>query len=139
MNSIIQAAIDARRHAHAPYSHYAVGAAVQTEGGTVISGCNVESSSFGLTTCAERVALGAAVARGYRSFKSIAIASRDGAPPCGACRQIIWDLCGSVPIVLINDQGQHETVETSDLLPRPFDHRNLVRARGISGESQKTS
>ncbi|MEE9166665.1 MAG: cytidine deaminase [Candidatus Neomarinimicrobiota bacterium] len=126
MDPLLEAAIDARGKAHAPYSNYKVGAAVETEDGEVVPGCNVESSSFGLTVCAERVALGAAVARGHNSFKSMAIVSRDGATPCGACRQIIWDLCGNLPITLIDEDGKRETVMSGDLLPKPFDHRNLA-------------
>ncbi len=127
MDPLFQAAMDARENAHAPYSKYRVGAAVATDKGTIITGCNVESSSFGLTLCAERVALSAAVARGFRHFKSIAVVSEDGAAPCGACRQVIWDLCGNIPIFLINEKGEQETVLSSKLLPKPFDDRNVTK------------
>lgn len=129
MDPLVQLAIDARKQARAPYSNYRVGAAVETEEGEIIPGCNIESSSLGLTICAERVALGAAIAGGYGSFKSMAVASKDGAAPCGACRQIIWDLCGDLPITLVDEDGKHETVTAGDLLPKPFDHRNLESGR----------
>ena len=135
MDPVIQAAIDARQNAHAPYSHYTVGAAVETENGMITTGCNVESSSFGLTICAERVALAAAIAKGYQSFKSIVVASKDGATPCGACRQIIWDLCGNIPIILIDEEGKQETFVSGNLLPKPFDNRNLVKATGLFRDS----
>ncbi|MFQ6673544.1 MAG: cytidine deaminase [Fidelibacterota bacterium] len=127
MAAVVEAALGVRKHARAPYSRYAVGAAVETGDGTIVSGCNVESSSFGLTICAERVALGSAVAHGYRSFKSMAVASEDGAAPCGACRQVIWDLCRDIPIVLIDGTGKKTTVRSSELLPRPFDDHNLPK------------
>ncbi len=98
-----------------------------TDHGTIITGCNVESSSFGLTACAERVALTAAVARGFRRFKLIVVVSDDGAAPCGACRQVIWDLCGNIPITLMNEEGKQETILSSKLLPKPFDDRNLMK------------
>ncbi|MFQ5754322.1 MAG: cytidine deaminase, partial [bacterium] len=104
-----------------------VGAAVETENGSIISGCNVESSSYGLTTCAERVALASAISQGHTKFKTLAIASSNGAAPCGACRQIIWDLCGDIPIVLIDDEGKETWVESCDLLPHPFDDQDLPR------------
>jgi len=131
MDPVIQAAMDARGNAHAPYSKYRVGAAVETENGTIIEGCNVESSSFGLTICAERVALGAAITKGHQSFKSIVVASKDGASPCGACRQVIWDLCGNIPITLIDEEGNQESMLIGDLLPKPFDNRNLSKVTDL--------
>jgi len=136
MDPVIQAALDARQNAFAPYSKYRVGAAVETKNGDIVPGCNVESSSFGLTSCAERVALGAAIAQGFQVFKSIAIASRDGATPCGACRQIIWDLCGNIPVFLIDKEGKQERIYSRDLLPRPFDNRNLINPFEDHGESE---
>ena len=127
MESLVNAARNVRQYARAPYSGYRVGAAVEAQDGSIIPGCNVESSSLGLTTCAERVALGAAVARGYKSFKAMAVASRDGAAPCGACRQVIWDLCRDIPVVLVDEAGNQTTVRSSDLLPHPFDDRILPK------------
>lgn len=128
MTSITQAAVDVRKNAYVPYSKYNVGAAVETDDGSIISGCNMESSSYGLSACAERVALATAVAQGYRSFRAMAIASVDGAAPCGACRQVIWELCGDVPITLVNDAGNEVKVNSGSLLPQPFDDKNLQRA-----------
>ena len=125
MNPLAEAAIKVRENAHAPYSNYKVGAAVQTDDGTIITGCNVESSSYGLTNCAERVALGAAVARGYKSFTAMVIAGKNGISPCGACRQVIWDLCGDIPITIIGDAGDETVHMSSVLLPHPFDNSHL--------------
>lgn len=125
MEPLTEAAIKVRENAHAPYSDYKVGAAVQAKDGTIITGCNVESSSYGLTNCAERVALGAAVARGYRSFRAMAIAGKGGAGPCGACRQVIWDLCGNIPITMIDEAGNETEYMSSELLPHPFDDNYL--------------
>ncbi|MBC8175251.1 MAG: cytidine deaminase [Candidatus Marinimicrobia bacterium] len=121
MKTIIRAAQEVKKNAYVPYSHYKVGAAVETEDGHIVVGCNVESSSFGLTVCGERVALTSAIAQGYKSFTSIAIATDDGASPCGACRQVIWDLCGDIPIILIDKKGGVTTLQSRELLPHPFD------------------
>lgn len=127
MKKVIAAAQSVKSNAHAPYSRYKIGAAVQTEGNVIISGCNVESSSYGLTICAERVALSSAIAQGHKKFKSLAIASRNGAAPCGACRQIIWELCGNIPIILIDDHGKQTMMNSGDLLPHPFDNSSLTK------------
>ena len=103
----------------------AVGAAVEASSGDIISGCNVESSSYGLTNCAERTALFRAIAEGHTSFKAIAVVSKTGAFPCGACRQVIWDLCGDIPVIIANLEGTSETRSASDLLPDAFDDRQL--------------
>ena len=125
MEPIVKAAFDARENAYAPYSNYRVGAAVETEDGDIITGCNVESSSYGLTVCAERAALASAVAEGHRCFKRIAVLSKGNASPCGACRQFIWDLCRNIPILMISDDGSVEELMSGDLLPRAFDDRFL--------------
>ena len=126
MKDVVTAALHVKSNAHAPYSKYKVGAAVETEDGTIISGCNVESSSYGLTACAERVALHSAIAQGYKKFKTLVIATRNGAAPCGACRQIIWELCGDIPITLIDENGKQVIMNSSDLLPHPFDNQSLI-------------
>jgi cytidine deaminase len=97
---LVVAARDARRHAFAPYSRFKVGAAIEVSGGAVITGCNVESATYGLTLCAERVALVRAVAEGHRRFRRIAIvaATRRRTPPCGACRQLLWELGGDLEV-----------------------------------------
>ena len=127
MKDVVTAALHVKSNAHAPYSKYKVGAAVETEDGTIISGCNVESSSYGLTACAERVALHSAIAQGYKKFKTLVIATRNGAAPCGACRQIIWELCGNIPIILIDDHGKQVIMNSRDLLPHPFDNQSLTK------------
>ena len=97
---VIQSAIKKGEKAHAPISNYKVRSAVAIDSGEIIGGCNIESSSYGLTCCAERVALFRAIAEGYDKFKSIAVATKNAGMPCGACRQIIWELCGEVPVYL---------------------------------------
>ena len=126
MNSkIIQKAINMCDKAYAPFSNYHVGAALELDSGEIIGGCNVESSSYGLTCCAERVALFCAIAEGHNNFKSMAIATKNNGMPCGACRQVIWELCGNIPIYICNMDGLVKTVFISDLLPDAFDKKNL--------------
>ena len=100
---------------------------METADGDIVTGCNVESSSYGLTVCAERVALSSAVAQGHRDFKRIAISSKGDAGPCGACRQFIWDLCRNIPILMVNDDGTTEELTSGELLPRAFDDRFLKK------------
>lgn len=123
MDRLVEAALEARRRARAPFSGFLVGAALEEEDGRVFAGCNVESATYGLTMCAERVAAFRAVAEGGRRFTRIVIAADTEilTPPCGACRQVLWELCGDVEIVLVNLQGARETMRLSTLLPRPFD------------------
>ena len=120
---LIDAAREVRGLAHAPYSNFQVGAAVETEDGTICTGCNVESASYGLTVCAERVAIWKGVSQGFKKFDRIAVVvdTEELTPPCGACRQVIWEFCGDVPVVLSNLQGKTETIQMSELLPRAFD------------------
>lgn len=123
MDPLVEAALEARRRARAPFSGFLVGAALEEEDGRVFAGCNVESATYGLTMCAERVAAFRAVAEGGRRFTRIVIAADTEVltPPCGACRQVLWELCGDVEIVIVNLQGARETMRLSTLLPRPFD------------------
>jgi cytidine deaminase len=111
----------------APFSGFLVGAAVRTEEGKVYSGCNVESASYGLTVCAERVAIWKALSEGERQFAELAVVADTEAltPPCGTCRQIIWEFCKNATIVLANLRGEKEVVSVKDLLPRAFDARFL--------------
>lgn len=127
MDRLIEAALEARRRARAPFSGFCVGAALEEEDGRIFAGCNVESASYGLTMCAERTAAFRAVVEGGRRFARIAIAADSAAltPPCGACRQVLWELCGDLEIVLVNLQGTRETMRLSTLLPRPFDAKFL--------------
>lgn len=120
---IMHAARRARTRAFAPFSRFKVGAAVETRAGRVYTGCNVESATYGLTVCAERVAIFTAVAAGERKFRRLAVVADTGrlTPPCGACRQVIWELCGNTEIILANLKGKTKVVRSRDLLPQPFD------------------
>jgi cytidine deaminase len=120
---LASAALTARENAHAPYSHFRVGAALEDASGRVHTGCNVENATYGLTLCAERVAVFKAVSEGARKFRRIAIAAdtEDLTPPCGACRQILWEFCGDIEITLLNPRGKTETLQLKDLFPRAFD------------------
>lgn len=122
---LIAAAQKAREQAFAPYSHFKVGAALLTASGEVFTGCNIESASYGLTVCAERVAVFKAVSEGARQFVKIAIVADTDqpTPPCGACRQVLWELCGDVPILLANPQGAVASHQMRELYPHPFDKR----------------
>ncbi len=120
---LIEAALAARGNAHAPFSNFKVGAAVEDADGRLFTGCNVENATFGLTLCAERVAVFKAVSEGARKFTRVAVAADTDSltPPCGACRQILWEFCGDVELVLTNLHGKTETLRLKDLFPRPFD------------------
>ena len=123
MDSLIDAALRAREHAYAPFSKFKVGAALLDNGGQIYTGCNVENATFGLTVCAERVAVFKAISEGARKFRCIAVAADTPVltPPCGACRQILWEFCGDIEVILTNLQGKTESLRLKDLFPRPFD------------------
>ena len=129
MAALVAAARQAREHAVADFSGFKVGAAVETGTGEIITGCNIENATYGLTICAERVAIFTALSEGHRSFRRIAVVADTTAPtpPCGACRQIIWEFCGDIPVVLANLSSIAATYQMSDLLPSPFDKRLLGR------------
>src|ERR1022692_485566 len=120
---LIDAALAARAHAFAPYSKFPVGAAIEDDAGAIHTGCNVENATYGLTVCAERIAVFKAISEGVRKFRRIVVAADTGSltPPCGACRQILWEFCGDVEIVLVNLHGKTETYRLKDLFPKPFD------------------
>jgi cytidine deaminase len=124
---LIGRAKEARENACADYSHYKVGAALLTSDGKVYMGCNIENSTYGLTVCAERVALWKALSEGERKFSQIAVvtASDPPASPCGACRQLLWEFCGDIEVVLANLQGFRKTLHLSEIFPRPFDSHAL--------------
>lgn len=124
---LIEAAIDARLQSVAPFSNFLVGAAVRTAEGKVYVGSNIESASYGLTVCAERVAIWKALSEGERQFTELAVVTDTEAltPPCGTCRQIIWEFCKNATIVLANLKGETEIVSIKELLPRAFDARFL--------------
>jgi cytidine deaminase len=121
--TLTEAALKAREHAHAPYSHFLVGAALEDDAGQVHTGCNVENATYGLTICAERVAVFKAISEGARRFTRIAIAADSATltPPCGACRQILWEFCGNIEMILINPRGESETLHLKEIFPRAFD------------------
>jgi cytidine deaminase len=123
MNPLIAAAIQARENAYAPFSNFKVGAAVEDGEGRIYTGCNVENATFGLTLCAERVAVFKAISEGASGFRRAAVVANTDTltPPCGACRQTLWEFCGDVEIVLANLNGKSETLRLGALLPRPFD------------------
>ena len=124
---LVDAARQARAHAVADFSGFKVGAAVETDSGEIITGCNIENATYGLTVCAERVAIFKALSEGKRSFKRIAVVAdtTDPTPPCGACRQIIWEFCGDVEVVIANLTEVKATLRMKDLLPLPIDKRLL--------------
>ena len=123
MDPLVAAAIAVRENAHAPFSKFKVGAAVQDIDGNVFTGCNVENATYGLTVCAERVAIFKAVSEGARKFVRVAVTADTEmlTPPCGACRQILWEFCGDVELVMSNLHGKTETVHLGELFPRAFD------------------
>lgn len=124
--TLIQAALNARSHSYSPYSHYAVGAALLTTEGEIIQGCNVENASYGLTQCAERSALVAAVSQGKKEFVAIVVATRDGGLPCGACRQVLNEFTPDIRVIAVNGEGTvvHETTLRT-LFPDAFGPHNL--------------
>ena len=126
-SDLIAAARQAREFAHAGYSHFKVGAAIETADGTVVTGCNIENATYGLTICAERVAIFKALSEGHRMFTRIAIVADTTAPtpPCGACRQILWEFGGNLEVQLANLTSLKGTHWLKDLLPLPFDARML--------------
>ncbi len=126
--ALVEAALAVRMNAHAPFSHFLVGAALEDREGRIHTGCNVENATYGLTLCAERVAVFKAISEGARGFTRIAIAADtpDPTPPCGACRQILWEFCGDIPVILVNLQGKQEVLSLRELFPRPFDDAFLA-------------
>jgi len=127
LQPLIEVAKHARLRSVAPFSNFHVGAAVKTESGKVYTGCNVESASYGLTVCAERVAIWKALSEGERQFTALAVVADTETltPPCGTCRQIIWEFARGARIVFANLNGQTEEFHIADLLPRAFDARFL--------------
>jgi cytidine deaminase len=124
---LLAAAVEARTRAHARYSHFMVGAALETADGRIVGGCNIENATYGLTLCAERVALVKALSDGHEVFTRIAIVADTEAPtpPCGPCRQLLWEYCGDIDIILGNLNGPTGRFRLSALLPLPFDSRLL--------------
>jgi len=124
---LIEAATEVRENAYAPFSKFKVGSALLTADGSIVVGCNVESASYGLSVCAERVAIWKAISIGKTKIQRIAVVAdtEDLTPPCGVCRQIIWEFGGDIPVIFANLNGKVETVQMKDLLPRAFDTKFL--------------
>jgi cytidine deaminase len=127
VDQLIEAARLARERAVATYSSFKVGAALETDDGTIITGCNIENATYGLTVCAERVAVWKALSEGHRAFRRIAVVAdtREPTPPCGPCRQILWEFCGNIEVVLADLVEEKGRYRLADLLPLPFDARLL--------------
>ena len=123
LDALVAAAKQAREKAHAPYSNFKVGCAIEDENGRVFTGCNVENASYGLGLCAERVAVFKAISEGAAKLLRIAVVADTDTltPPCGACRQILWEFCGDAELALENLAGKRETMTVKQILPRPFD------------------
>ena len=127
LEQLLETAKTARLQSIAPFSNFLVGAAIKTGDGQVYTGCNVESASYGLTVCAERVAIWKALSEGERQFTELAVVADTETltPPCGTCRQIIWEFARGAKIVFANLEGKSEEFHIADLLPRAFDARFL--------------
>src|SRR5947209_7096051 len=112
MNALTQAALAARQNAHEPFSNFKVEAGMEDDSGRIHTGCNVENATYGLTLCAERVAVFKAISEGARKFTRIAVAADTDTltPPCGACRQILWEFCGNIQVIMLNRHGKTETI-----------------------------
>lgn len=124
---LVNAARAGRENAVAPYSNFKVGAALRTKSGRIYSGCNVENASYGLTVCAERVALLKALSEGEREFSAVAVVADAATPtaPCGPCRQLLWEYCGDIEVTLATPTKIVRTHRMSELLPFPFDRGSL--------------
>lgn len=124
---LVDAARKARENAVAGFSGFKVGAALETADGTIVTGCNVENATYGLTVCAERIAMFKALSEGHREFTRVAVVAdtADPTPPCGACRQILWEFGGDLEVFLANLSEHKGTYRMKDLLPLPFDARLL--------------
>ena len=124
---LVEAARRARKHARAAFSKFKVGAALEAADGTIITGCNIENATYGLTLCAERVAMFKALSEGHRAFTRVVVVADtvDPTPPCGACRQILWEFGGDLEVLLANLTEPKGQFRLRDLLPLPFDARLL--------------
>jgi cytidine deaminase len=124
---LLAAAAIAREHAYAPFSQFRVGAALEADDGTIVLGCNVESASYGLTMCAERVAIFKGVSEGHRRFKRVAIVTDTNSPtpPCGACRQLLWEFAPEAEVIIANLNGNVVRSTVRELLPHAFDAGQL--------------
>ncbi len=124
---MVELAREARQRAHAPYSGFKVGSSLRTRAGEIVTGCNIENASFGLTLCAERVAVFKAVSEGLTDFDAVTVVadSKRHTAPCGPCRQILWEFCGDIWVHMVGRGGRTHTMRLRELLPLPFDGKNL--------------
>jgi cytidine deaminase len=125
--TLVAAARSARRFAVAPFSRFAVGAALETADGRIVTGCNIENATYGLTICAERVAMFKALSDGHRAFTRVVVVAGtdEPTPPCGACRQILWEFGRDLTVVIANETRVHRRFQLAELFPLPFDSRLL--------------
>ncbi|MEQ1898386.1 MAG: cytidine deaminase [Vicinamibacterales bacterium] len=125
--ALIEAARTVRLNAQARFSGFKVGAALETEDGLIVTGCNVENATYGLTVCAERVAVFTALSQGHTRFRRVAVVADASSPtpPCGACRQILWEFAGNVEVILANLTEETGRYRLGDLFPLPFDGGSL--------------
>src|ERR1700741_4167628 len=125
--AVITAATQSRENARAAYSNFRVGAGLRAASGRIFGGCNVENATYGLTVCAGRVPIFKPISEGERGFDPIAVVTDTDAltPPCGACRQLIWEFCGDIPVVMSNLKGKKESIPMRTLFPKPFDSSSL--------------
>jgi len=132
-SQLIAKAWEVRRHASADYSGFKVGAALRAADGTISTGCNVENATYGLTVCAERVAVFKALSEGLSCFSEIAIVTSGSklTPPCGACRQILWEFCGNLTIHLANDSGGYRRMKMTTLFPSPFESSHFKKSKNV--------
>jgi len=129
LKGLISEAKEARKRAYVPYSNFAVGAALLTKSGQVYRGCNVENAAYGLSICAERVAVFKAVSAGEKDFKAIAIVSETMAMPCGACRQVLAEFGDDIQVIVANTEGEHRVFTAKELLPHSFSSKDLPGER----------
>jgi len=122
---LIAKAMEAREKAHAPYSHFAVGAALLARSGRVYTGCNVENASYGLSICAERTAVFKAVSEGERDFEAIAVVTENGVTPCGACRQVLMEFGEDIQVIVADETGGYRVFGLQELLPEAFTPEHL--------------
>jgi cytidine deaminase len=125
---LVRQAIEARQRAYVPYSNFPVGASLLTRSGKIFTGCNVENASYGLTVCAERIAIWKAVSEGETEFEALAVATNIGGSPCGACRQVMAEFAPDMPVLIADLSGQANATSVSELLPLAFTPQHLMQA-----------
>ena len=125
-DKLAKLAKEAGEKAYAPYSNFRVGAALITDSGNIYTGCNIENAAYPATVCGEDVAVFKAISEGYTKFKAMSISTENAGMPCGACRQVIWELCGDIPLYICDEKKLVSTNNSKDLIPDPFDKTKLL-------------